>query len=244
MALVGERKALAAAVLAFYMLYFLLVAFAAPPEMQLGPLFAAMSGLYGLAFFALVAGYFWARWFAIGLGIYGLILGVMGLWSEGLHPVFLFVAGTHGGMSLILWGTNVASQFDGRDDWRDRFHLDDTGTQRLGKAVIRIGISLPMLIGYGLTPRQGMGETLFIMGAIALVGLGSWGLLRMRTWGLLALLAAAGGVLTSLVATAQVAVLGDGSAVDLTVSGSLGGIFLALAVVPFALPMVRYLRGQ
>ena len=33
----------------------------------------ALAAVYGLAFFALVAGYFWARWYAVGVGLFGVI---------------------------------------------------------------------------------------------------------------------------------------------------------------------------
>ena len=143
MGFVGERKALAAAVLALYALIFLINALGAPPEMGVTALFAGMGTFYGLAFFSLVAGYFWARWFAIGVGLFGVVFGIMAIVQLGLDEQFLFFAGTHGSVSLFLWGKKMAQNFDGKQTWRERFHLDEYGTQRLGKAIIRIGMSLP-----------------------------------------------------------------------------------------------------
>jgi hypothetical protein len=78
MKLVGERRALAAVVFALYALfYFVLAIGQAAPD--LSPALYALCGVYGLAFFALVAGYFWARWYAVGVGLYGVIVGVIGL---------------------------------------------------------------------------------------------------------------------------------------------------------------------
>ena len=67
MKLVGERRALAAAIMAFYVVMYAIFAMLVPEENARAP--AAVAGVYGLAFFALVAGYFWARWFAVGVGL-------------------------------------------------------------------------------------------------------------------------------------------------------------------------------
>ena len=47
---------------------------------------AGIAGCYGLAFFAVVAGYFWARWYAVGVGLYGVITAAslyLGAWRRG-----------------------------------------------------------------------------------------------------------------------------------------------------------------
>ena len=65
MRLVGERRAIAAAVLAFFMLQFLITGLLVD-----GPFKGMLIGLglvYGAGFFGVVAGYFWARWYALGL---------------------------------------------------------------------------------------------------------------------------------------------------------------------------------
>ena len=69
MKLVGERRALASIVFAFYFLMYLLNAILGPPEVA--RLFFGIAGVYFLAFFSLVAGYFWARWYSVGVGLYG-----------------------------------------------------------------------------------------------------------------------------------------------------------------------------
>src|SRR5688572_5636524 len=104
MKLVGERRALAAAVFAFYFLMYGLVVLSGslPPEFIKA--FVAIAGVYGLAFFSLVAGYFWARWYAVGVGLYGVITAAVGIWQIGSEPVLLFIGGTHLAATVLLWG--------------------------------------------------------------------------------------------------------------------------------------------
>jgi len=230
----------ASAVFAFYGFVFLLVAMAAPPGW--GPCFAAMAGIYGLCFFALVAGYFWARWFAIGVGISGSISGVFSIWQIGAEPVLMFYLGTHLAASVLLWGQAVAAGFDGRTEWRERFHLDDSATNRLGKSVIRAGVSLPFVVTYALAPKP-EGEAVAVL-ALALAGAGVWGLLRMRTWGIAALL---GGAVATVVAMSSGAVgvagLGHHVGVQLSAVGAVATVLLVAAATPFVAPVARYLRG-
>src|SRR5688572_26455192 len=186
--LVGERRAIAAAILAFYMFVYLLFLLLSPqPGWEKA--FAAMAAVYAVGFFGVVAGYFWARWYAIGLGLSGVITTAVSLWQLGPEPVFLFWGGTHGAIVLTLWGDAVAATFDGRDEWRARFHMDEHAVHRLGRAVIRIGISLPYILLYALAPRaaHGLEEALLATLTLGLAGAGTWALLRLRTWGLLAL---------------------------------------------------------
>lgn len=239
--LTGERKALAAAVLGFYTFVFLIVALTPPPGW--GPCFAALAGVYGLGFFSLVAGYFWARWYVIGVGMSGFISGLVSVVQLGPEPVLLFYGGTHLGASLVLWGDKMSLLFDGRSEWRDRFHMDENATNRLGKAVIRAGISLPFVVMYALAPREGAALGLTAAGAAALAGLGFWGLIRLRTWGLLALGGAAGVLLSAVSAGPELSASANGHVLDLAAVGLAAGILLLAAVVPFAGPVVRRLRS-
>ena len=96
MKLVGERRALAAVVFAFY---FLALPDAGAARRPCRPSSARRSprspGVYGLAFFSLVAGYFWARWYAVGVGLYGVITAASGCGRSAPEPVLLFIGGTH-----------------------------------------------------------------------------------------------------------------------------------------------------
>ena len=236
----GERRAVSAAVFAFYSFLYLLLSTAVPPEW--GRAIAALAGVYGLAFFALVAGYFWARWFAMGVGMFGAIQGALGLWQLGAEPLIIFMLATHVAASLALWGSSMASGFDGRLEWRERFHLDEGATNRLGKSVIRAGVSLPMIVLYALAPKDG-GQALALL-ALGFAGAGTYALLRMRTWGVLALAGAAVATFGSLiVGTAHYAALDGGFRLDLFAVGTLAMVLLIAAVAPFVRPLARFVRG-
>jgi hypothetical protein len=240
--LTGERRALSAAVFAFYAFLFLLVALQPPPGW--GPCFLGMAIAYGLGFFGLVAGYFWARWYAIGLGISGIISAGVSLWQVGMEPVLLFYGGTHLGACAVLWGTGMAASFDGRKEWRDRFHLDEAATHRLGKAIIRVGVSLPYVIMYALAPKEQMGAALLGLLAATLTASGVWALFRLRTWGLLALASVGVLVLTTLSSVEMLASFGQGYALNLWLTGVGACTFLVLGLAPFMRPALAYLRGR
>src|SRR5215510_805629 len=189
MKLVGERRALAAAIMAFYFLLYGVMAYS-----QLVPdftkAFAAIAGVYGLAFFSLVAGYFWARWYSVGVGIYGVITAAVGMWQIGAEPVLLFIGGTHLAATVFLWGQAMSEPYDGQAAWREKFHMDDSAVQRLGRSVIRAGVSLPFILLYAFVPRPDAASTAVSLTALVLAVAGLRGLLRLRTWGVLALGAA------------------------------------------------------
>lgn len=229
-ALVGERRAIAAAVLSFYGFVYLLLTMSMPSEWT--GMLGAVAGLYGVAFVGVVAGWFWGRWFAQGLSYWGVLTGILGLWQIGPEPLIVFLTVSHGLIAVFLAGEAMASGFEGRPDWRARYHLDEGGVERLGKSVTRAAMSLPMLIMWALAPTQP--SSLFADGSLsALVPLalglgGAWALLRMRTWGLFALSGSAG---------AALAVAGPTTL-------TLGWVALvAAAVVPFAAPIGRALRA-
>jgi hypothetical protein len=238
MKLVGERRALAAAVMAFYFLLYGVVAISqVVPDFSRA--FAAISGVYGLAFFSLVAGYFWARWYAVGVGLYGVITAAVGMWQIGPEPVLVFVGGTHLAATLLLWGQTMSGPYDGQTGWRERFHMDEHAVQRLGRSVIRAGVSLPFILLYALAPKPDGASLLASLVALTLTGLGLRALIRLRTWGVMALGAA--GVLMLSLATAEVATRGLTTAV---MKPGLAGVLLVAAVIPFLAPMVRWVRGR
>ena len=109
----GERRALAAIVFVFYAIAYLgLAMWSAQPA--LGPSLYALGAVYGLAFFALVAGYFWARWYAIGVGIYGVIVGALGMWQVGAEPIIVFIGATHVLAVVMLWGQGTTCTSDSK----------------------------------------------------------------------------------------------------------------------------------
>lgn len=238
MKLVGERRALAAAVYALFTFLWLGNALQAPEPFI--PLFYALLGVYGLAFFGIVAGYFWARWYAIGVGLFGIILAGALIYQLGaLEPIAIFFGGTHLTAILMLWGDAMSEPFDGQRAWRDRYHMDDNAVQRLGRSVIRAGVSLPFVLIYGLAPKP-EGADLFALAALGLAVFGFAGIVRMRTWGMIA------------TGAAGVMMLSSGLALSTTTSHPLIpavpalaiGIALIMAVVPFARPMGRWIAAR
>jgi hypothetical protein len=233
MKFVGERRALAAIVLAFFFMYFTLAA------LQLeGPIarpFWALAGVYGLASFALIAGYFWARWYAVGVGLFGIIVAAVVTWQIGeLFGPIMFFGGTHAFVALGLWGQAMSEPFDGQMKWREKFHMDENAVQRLGRSVIRAGVSLPFILLYALAPKP---DALGLL-AVVLATLGFRGLVQLKTWGVI-LLGAAGATL--LFAPSHALVLGH----HLWTVPALPIAFLLLAAAaPFVRPIARYVHAR
>jgi hypothetical protein len=235
MKLVGERRALSAVIFAFYFLVYLIIGLQGVVP-DLDKAFYALAGVYGLAFFSLVAGYFWARWYAVGVGLYGVITTAVGMWQLGPEPVLLFVGGTHLAATLMLWGHAMSVPYDGQTAWREKFHMDDNAVQRLGRSVIRAGVSLPMILLYALAPKPGSGETVLAVLALVLAGVGFRGLVKAKTWGVLSI-GAAGALLVTLAG----ADLYMGAPETYAVRPALAGGLLIAAIAPFVLPMTRFL---
>jgi hypothetical protein len=234
MKLVGERRALAAAIMAFYFLFYGVIAYSQlVPEFTKA--FAAIAGVYGLAFFALVAGYFWARWYAVGVGLYGVITAAVGMWQIGAEPVLLFIGGTHLAATVFLWGHVMSEPYDGQAAWRAKFHMDENAVQRLGRSVIRAGVSLPFILLYAFAPKPDGASMVLSLAVFVLAAAGLRGLVRLKTWGVLAL-GAAGALMISIVG-AEVFTHGFGM---VAIRPALAGGLLLSAAVPFFLPIARF----
>jgi len=236
MKLVGERRALAAVIFAFYFLQYLMAVLMGQIPPAYANAFAAIAGVYGLAFFSLVAGYFWARWYSVGVGLYGVIVGVVAIWKEGTEPIYMFVLLTHLAAAAMLWGNKMSVPYDGQTAWREKFHMDENAVQRLGRSVIRAGVSLPFVLLYALAPRPDA-EMIGAIAALALAGFGLRAITRMKTWGILAL-GAAGSIL---VMQSGAQVVSSGVTTSL-LAPALGGVLLLAAAAPFVPAMFRYLR--
>jgi hypothetical protein len=236
MKLVGERRALAAVVMAFYFLLYLFLAMA---DLQplLNKALYALAGVYGLAFFSLVAGYFWARWYAVGVGLYGVITGAVGLWQMGPEPIIVFLGGTHLLAVIALWGNNMAEGYDGQTKWREKLHMDEHAVQRLGRSVIRAGVSLPMVLLYALAPKPGAAELALSVTALLLAGLGLRAMIQLRTWGVFAV----GMAGTLLVTMAGIEVASNANDL-LALKPALGGALLLSAAAPWMAPIFRFVR--
>ncbi|CAN5875956.1 hypothetical protein BH11MYX2_BH11MYX2_18080 [soil metagenome] len=240
MKLVGERRALAAIVFAFYFIYFMFGAIQNGPPVT-GMLYS-LAGCYGLAFFALVAGYFWARWYAVGVGLFGVIVAAVSIWQlrsgdpdewAALWPILAFFGGTHAFASVLLWGDNMAGPFDGKTEWREKLHMDDNAVQRLGRSVIRAGVGLPFVLMYAFVPKQSAGTALAFV-ALGLTAFGLRAVIRARTWGVLSL-ALAGSVMITL-ACADAAM---GAPTVWVLRPALAGGLLFSAVAPWFGPLAR-----
>lgn len=233
--------------MAFYFLLFVVFAMSglAPGAEKM---LYALAGVYGLSFFALVAGYFWARWYSVGVGLFGVIVAVVTMFQarkiedpyirEAIIKQMLFFGSTHLGASLMLWGDAMSQGYDGKTAWRERFHMDDNAVQRLGRAVIRAGVSLPFVLLYAFTPRETT-SVLAALVAVALTGLGIRALVKLKTWGVLAL-GMAGFLMTTI--AAMHAANGDPVTSGVLVPGIAGG-FLIAAAAPFSRQIAQFVRA-
>jgi hypothetical protein len=252
----GERRALALLPLCLFgLLYFVLGVNAEPGW---GPALFGLSLSYLVAFFAVASGWFWARWFASGLGWSGFMVGLMALTMLGWHPALAVYAGMHGLVVAMLMGKKMAERYELAPDWRERFAMDEYGVARLGKAVTRGAGALPTLILWALAPREGAEWLLATPGTqgVALyLGLGFLllalvGLVFRRSAAVLALGAAA------CAAAAALLIAGPFGTHAADVGGlfapwagpwtlaptpTLTLVFLTAAFVPWAGPLARYL---
>jgi hypothetical protein len=240
--LVGERKALAAAVMAFWGILYMFNALMGAGG--LGKVMAALASVYGLAFLGIVAGYFWARWFAAGLSLFGVIMGALGLWQMGPEFQVMLILLSHGAAGLMMWGDSMAEAFDGQPGWKQKLSMDEHSVNRLGNAVTRLGVSLPMVLIWALAPKAGG----MAVGAAALGLLATAGLIRMRTWGVFAMVGAAGLLMGSAVVAPDVG-MATSSTPWIPITGGApvavlaAGLLLAGAL-PFFGPIRRFLAAR
>jgi hypothetical protein len=148
-----ERAAVALLSLSFFGILYFLVSLNAPPGWA--PVFAGLMICYLTAFLALASQWFWARWFASGLGWSGFMLGLMSLVMIGWHPSLAIYTVLHGIIVGALMGQKMSSRYELQSAWRERYGMDEYGVARLGKAVTRGAASLPTLIMWALAPREG-----------------------------------------------------------------------------------------
>ena len=181
--MVGLRRSIALLILGFYVTQFAMTAWLGPDEM-----FACYLGLalcYGLAFIALGAEFFWARWFAIGVGNFGSLL-LLVLFKVGLEPIIAFFGFTHLAIAVLLLGEGMAARYEHSEATAERWNFQEESLVLMRRAVKSAGSTIPLLILYGLAPRPEVIQlTALGLGVAGLVGL-----LRGRTWGVIGLGAA------------------------------------------------------
>jgi hypothetical protein len=258
----GERRALALLPLSMFALLYLVLSLNAQPGW--GPALFGLSLSYFLAFFALAAGWFWARWFASGLGWSGFMVGVMALVMFGWQPALGIYTGLHALVVAALMGSKMSETYELRTGWRERYAMDEFGVARLGKAVTRGAGALPTLILWALAPREGtewlqsvlsVGEGTAVAIALGLLVLGLAGMMRLRGFAVLALGGAALAATVGLVLGAgglaavhnplsDLIVRPNGAYPDaLAATPLVTLLFLAGATLPFARPLYRYLTA-
>ena len=252
--MVGERKALALLCLGFYAFFFLMLGLLLmnqdePAFAALAPSMFGLGACYALAFYALAADWFWGRWFATGLGQWGLTTAaIVTVQTRMILTPLLVFAVMHGLLWLVLLGDKMAAAYDNREEWRKRFQLDEQGVTRVRNTVTRVSTGLPMLILWALAPKEG-DQALWSMMALSAAIFGFAAVLQARTWGLLAVgvggVMALGGVFLPGVSlgAAGLAVPGLGAPVFQMLS-AVGGGLLVWSVVPYLRPITGYLRHR
>jgi hypothetical protein len=246
---VGERKALALLCLGFYTTLFFMIGLSARTELpEWVAVFAAMTLMYGLAFFSVAAEWFWGRWFATGIGYWGMWMTVMAwVTTRSLPPAMIIFGTMHAVIAGCLAGGKMAALFDAKPAWRERWKIDDQGVIRVRKSVTRAASSLPAVIMFVLAPREG--QEALALAAFGLAAVGLAGVLLRRTLGVMAL-ATAGAATTAMVLLGGATEPGyalnrivpffePGIAIQPSV-GALGAILLFAAAAPFLRPMAAY----
>jgi hypothetical protein len=242
------RAAIALLPLSLFTFMYLFGALSSPPEWK-GALIG-LSACYLTAFLALASEWFWARWFAAGLGWSGMMVGLVAMLMLGWNPALAIYGGLHAIVVVMLLGPKMAVRYDLQPAWRERFGMDEFGVMRLRKAVTRASAALPSLIIWALGPRDGDGQGLVLFAGAMLALLGIKGLIRARTWGILALAAASitillGGSIPIEALPTDTFFFSAAPLGEVGRSPGLGtalAILLAAAVLPFAGSAIRYYR--
>jgi hypothetical protein len=241
------RSAVALLPLSLFSFVYLLGALNSPPEWKLALI--GLSACYLTAFLALASEWFWARWYASGLGWSGSMVGLVALIMMGWSPELAIYGGLHAVIVVMLLGTKMAARYDLQPGWRQRYGMDEFGVARLKKAVTRAAAALPSLIIWALGPGEGQGAGLVVGAATVLTLLGLHGLVKLRTWGVLALGGAGLAVLLGTPpASAPFSILldrPDPLGVAVASPGTAGALAVLLigAALPFASAAVRYFRS-
>jgi hypothetical protein len=240
------RRAVAALALSVFFSLYLLLSLNAPEGF--GRVFVALALCYGVAFVAVVAEWFWGRWFATGLAWSGLMIAIFALVTLGWVPALVIFGAVHLLVVLSLMGKKMAVRYDLQEAWRARYKMDEFGVARLQKTVTRTAATLPSMIIWALAPKEEGMAALGALGALVLVVVGLRGVVRLRSWGVLALGGAAatagaaavfGPSLGRVAASSDMGALAHLSAVA---GAPLAIVLLTAAVLPFAGSVARYLR--
>src|SRR5262249_23650401 len=106
MRLVGERRAMAALVLAFFTLQYLLAGLFDDRLHELRYVLIALGAAYGCGFWGVVSCWFWARWYSLGLAFSGMAMACIAAWQAGGFFLELYIlGGSHLALGIGLMGT-------------------------------------------------------------------------------------------------------------------------------------------
>ncbi|KIG18620.1 hypothetical protein DB30_00305 [Enhygromyxa salina] len=239
--MIGTRRAIALLILSFFTLYFGMTAWLGPDEIYALGLGLALC--YGLAFFGVAAEWFWARWFAMGVGNFGCLFLFL-LLKIGPEPIFVFFGVSHLLVVLCLMGEGMAAKYEYSERASERWNLQEDSMALMRRAVKSAGSTLPLLIIYGLAPR---GEALQL-GLLAAGVIGFVALVRGKTWG--PMLLGATGFLCLLDGlgvfgppTIGFFMLGPDTLPALYGKAGVFAGATMLVTLPFIAPMFRYMRA-
>ena len=239
--MLGTRRALALLILSLYFFQFALSAWLGPHELMavnIGMMFC-----YGLGFFGVAAEWFWARWFAMGLGNFGALMLLI-LFKVDFEPLYVFFGVSHLLVVLCLMGEGMAAKYEYSEKAVERWNLQEDSMALVRRAVKSAGSTLPLLILYGLAPRPE-----FLQLALLGTGLtGLFGLVRGKTWG--PLLFGATGLVCLLDGlglfgdpTVFFFMLGPDTFPALYGNAGVFAASMMLVALPFIGPSFRYLRA-
>ncbi len=238
--MIGLRRALALLILSLFFFNFLVSGLLGPDELM--TMFVALAICYGVGFFSVAAEWFWGRWFAMGLGNFGTIF-LLFVFKLDFEPTIVFFGVSHLLVTLCLMGEGMAAKYEYSEATAERWNFQEESIALMRRAVRSAGSTLPLLILYALAPR---GEWLHLTVLVAAIA-GFVGLVRAKTWGPLVL-----GLTGAVCLVDGLGLLGAPTIGYLTLGLDGGpmlygraGVFaggLMLVLVPFVMPMVRYLR--
>ena len=193
--LVGERKAAALLCLGFYATLFFMIGLSARTELpEWVPVFSAMTLMYAMAFFSVAAEWFWGRWFATGLGYWGMTMTVMAwVTTRSLPPAMIIFGAMHGHRFAL-----PRRREDGRDLRRQAGVARALEARRAGRHPrTQVGDPRGFVAAGADHVRAGAArraDGCFGMTAFALALIGFGGVLAARTYGVMALGASAAAV--------------------------------------------------
>src|SRR5687768_4755952 len=162
------RRTLAQLALAVFALLYIFLSLMIDPAWR--PAFVTLGFCYLVGFFAVGSEWFWGRWFVMGLGWSGFMVGAFSMVNVGPVAPLVFYTLLHGAMVASMKGKAVSDLYEGQTAWRERYGLDEYGVGRVGKAVTRTSASLPALVVWALGPKEPESLSFMVGASGVLVG--------------------------------------------------------------------------